>query len=114
MASVMLETPLLPPDRDGNGADHALRMPMWPELTARLAAAHDLRRLLGKVQGRTAGSFAQFVAADGQPINDRTHSVNPTALADGKDDRRTIAASEVDGPVSGHSNGFTRADREMR
>lgn len=110
----MFESSLVPPAGDGAAGQRALHVPKWSELSARLAAARDLRRSLGQDSGRSAGSFARFAAQEGQALNAEPGFVNLTGLADGKGDQGTRPASEVAGPVPGHIDGFTRADREMR
>ena len=46
------------PDSTPEGG--ALRAPAWPELVARIAAAHDLRHAMARAGAHPAGNFACF------------------------------------------------------
>lgn len=61
-----------------------LRPLAWSELSARLAAAHELRAATTKRRKATAGNFARFTAAGSENVNENMVAVNPDALADGK------------------------------
>ena len=106
----MLESPLLPSGAADTAGGDLLRIPAWAELSARLAAARDLRGVLATAPVRAAGSFTRFVALDPAPVNEARGSVNLTGLADVKCDQGKVPASQGDGEVAA----VTRADRETR
>lgn len=106
----MLETPLLPSGAFDEAGGDQLRVPSWSELSAKLAAARDLRGVLATGAVRAAGSFTRFTALDAPSLNDEPRSVNLTGLADSKCDQGKVPASQGDGQAAG----FIRADREMR
>lgn len=82
-----------------------LRVPAWPELVARLAAAHDLRRAMARAGAHPSGNFACFgewgegAFDQGQPI------VNPDGLVHGKGPGGMVLAA---------ANGAATASRETR
>ena len=83
------ESPPSPAAREADSvAGGALRVPGWPDIVARLAAAHDLRAALAKGSARDRGSFAGFAAEREQKeVNESAARVNPTGLAHGKTGR---------------------------
>ena len=62
----------------------ALRPLVWSEVSARLAAAHELRSATRKHRKVAAGNFARFTSTPSGSLNENTAAVNPDALADGK------------------------------
>ena len=79
----MFEGPIVPAAESATQGG-ALRVPVWPELVARLAAAHDLRRAMMLAVAHPAGNFACFgecgegASGPGEPL------VNPDGLVHGK------------------------------
>lgn len=102
----MMERPLFPADSESAAADGVLHVPVWPELTARLAAARDLRAALADNDPRARGGFARFCASDIQPVNKQQACVNPTGSVDGKDVAAILSPPDMGSPV--------QADREMK
>lgn len=102
----MMERPLFPADSESATADGALHVPAWPELTARLAAARDLRAALADNGLRASGGFARFCASDTQPVNKQRDCVNPTGSVDSKDVAAILSPPDMGSPV--------QADREMK
>lgn len=72
------------PGRTEDFSNGRLAAIAWPDLVARLAAQHDLRRamLAGAVSGRA--SFNATAAAMLTGLDDGKHVVNRNALANGK------------------------------
>lgn len=102
----MLETPHLPMARPAAPGEGALRVPDWSEISARFAAARQLRAALHGEASYGGGGFARFAAVDAADgVNAKAHPVNLTGLVHGKVDAGTLSASD---------KGFTEADREMQ
>lgn len=83
----------------GRGGD-ALRAIAWSELTARLNAARDLRRVLRRdarlsIQ-TTAASFGDAAATYFQSLEIGEHDVNPVALEPSKASRGNVACAQGD------------------
>lgn len=102
----MMERPLFPADGESAAPDGALHAPAWPELTARLAAARDLRASLARNGLRTGGGFARFCASEADPVNKQPGSVNLTGSVHGKDVAAILSPPDMGSPV--------QADREMK
>ncbi|WP_374407095.1 hypothetical protein [Pelagerythrobacter sp.] len=82
---------------DSTGEDAALRVPAWPDLVARLAAGHELRRALSHAAKHPAGNFDRFgTSGEGYPERSQL-LVNPDDLSHGKGLRGMVfpAASDV-------------------
>lgn len=83
----------------GRGGD-ALRAMEWSELTARLNAAHDLRRVLRKDTKRTiqsgAASFGDAAATYFQSLENDKRPVNPVVLEASKGSHGNMRVSEDD------------------
>jgi hypothetical protein len=101
----MFEGQIVPAAADSAREGGALRVPAWPELVARLAAAHDLRRAMARAGSYPAGNFACFgecgegVSGEGEPL------VNPDGLMHGKGPGGMAFAA---------ANGAVMASRETR
>ncbi|MEP0189444.1 MAG: hypothetical protein ABJP70_02800 [Erythrobacter sp.] len=83
----------------GRGGD-ALRAMEWSELTARLNAAHDLRRVLRKDTKRTiqsgAASFGDAAATYFQSLENNKQPVNLVVLEAPKGSQGNMPASQDD------------------
>ena len=80
----------------------ALRAIDWNELTARLNAARDLRRVLRRdarasIQS-AAASFGDAAATYFQSLGNDEHDVNPVALEHSKASRGIVADTQNDAP----------------
>lgn len=102
----MMERPLFPADGESAAPDGALHTPAWSELTARLAAARDLRASFAHTRQRAGGGFSRFCATASQPVNAWPGSVNPTGSVHGKDVAAILSPPDMGSPV--------QADREMK
>lgn len=80
----MFETniPSMRPAATPEGAE--LRAFDWAELTARLAAARDLRQVAARRRDHAGASFDQLVAGGIAAQDNDKRAVNPNALARGK------------------------------
>ncbi len=101
-AQAQMPDDLLVGSRDpvpGRGGD-ALRAMEWSELTARLNAAHDLRRVLRKDTKRTiqsgAASFGDAAATYFQSLENDKQPVNPVVLEAPKGSHGNKPASQDD------------------
>ncbi|MFA7596232.1 MAG: hypothetical protein WCY92_07735 [Novosphingobium sp.] len=65
----------------------SLRLLSWEELRARLAAARDLRKVMGLRQNGPDASFAADAALHLKEFEESIPGVNPNALGNGKASR---------------------------
>ena len=84
----ILQPGLLDGAADGAAAGENLRALSWGELSARLGAARDFRRLVANGAGVGAASFdpscARHLALLGPALGDGKPGINPIDLSDGK------------------------------
>ncbi len=68
----------------GSASGEGLQPISWDELSARIGAAHDFRRLLGAFALPQGGSFNQTSARHLAQLGDSEQPVNHFALSNGK------------------------------
>ena len=76
----MFDTRLTAPGSKTVSQGKALRAFGWPELTARINAARDLRRVLHEDSMLTSASFADAAAGYFSNLGQSKPDVNPSAL----------------------------------
>jgi len=77
---MMFDNRLTIPDSSGASRGKALRAFGWPELTARINAARDLRRVLERDNFLTSASFSDAAAGYFSSGEQGKPDVNPHAL----------------------------------
>jgi len=70
----------------GRGESGALRAIAWPELTARINAARDLRHILRRENPCLMASFSDAAAGYFSDLEQGKRDVNPDALGERKPD----------------------------
>ncbi len=104
------DKPPQPPFANGSEGDDSARDELcalsWSELTAKLAAARDLRGELGNADDAAFASFdphcAAHIASHSEKLpDDGKRDVNPDGLGNGKDRSASIAEqTDRDNPVN--------------
>jgi len=100
----MAITPAAQADETAASGGSALRAFGWPELTARINAARDLRRVLRREGAYGLASFGDAAAAYFKPLDNGKRPVNHGALGHSKSCWRTVTSVEVNAATGDREN----------